>query len=404
MLGDIFGNPAAGLWGIAVAKNWKSRQISSYDVTGGNQDFVTIPPGGKVVVGEIEGAGCISRIWFTIRSGDPDILRRVILRFYWDGEEDPSVETPFGDFFGCGFAEYSHHTSLMQGMTSGGYVSYWPMPFSDGARLEAHNLSDQEVGNLYYNIQYHEVDEVGEEVARFHAKWHRENPTTIGENYTILEAKGRGHFTGCVMSMQSYDKGSAVFLEGDEMIYVDGEEHPSLYGTGTEDYFQGAWYFTHGCFAAPFHGLTLFDKVDARVSAYRLHVPDAIPFEREIRVTMEHGHANMLQEDYSSVAYWYQFEPHDPGFGHIPDDVGYVTPLGSRYPGYLMSEYVADPPVNVERRRVLHEAAVLRHRLTEATVKGVMPPELEGLTKRQLMEADFKGLKRLVEKHRPREE
>jgi hypothetical protein len=402
MSGGFFESMGVGIGGLPARKRWKSWQISSYDRSGGNLDFISIPAGCRSVIGEVEGAGCVSRIWFTIRSRDPEILRKTILRFHWDGEEDPSVETPFGDFFGVGFAEYAHHHSLLQGMTSGGYFSYWPMPFGVGARFEVQNLSDEEISHFYFNIQYHELDGVDDGIRRFHAKWRRENPTTIGENYTILEARGAGHFTGCVLNMQSYDKGSALFLEGDEMIYVDGETFPSIYGTGTEDYFQGAWYFTHGCFSAPFHGLTLFDKVNSRVSAYRLHVPDAIPFEEEIRVTIEHGHDNMLREDYSSVAYWYQEEPHDPGFGHIPEDAGYLAPLRSKAQGYLMTEVVTDPIENVERRKILHEAAVLRLELKQATARGLVPPELEGLTEKGFMSADFEGLRKIVEEVRRR--
>lgn len=402
MSGGFFEYMGSGFGGLPARKRWRSRQISSYDRSGGNLDFISIPAGGRSVIGEVEGAGCVSRIWFTIRSRDPEILRKTILRFYWDEEEDPSVEAPFGDFFGVGFAEYAHHNSLLQGMTSGGYFSYWPMPFGDGARLEVRNLGDEEISHLYFNIQYHELDSVDDDTKRFHAKWNRENPTTIGENYTILDARGAGHFTGCVLSMQSYDKGSALFLEGDEMIYVDGEESPSIHGTGTEDYFQGAWYFAHGCFSAPFHGLTLFDRVNSRVSAYRLHVPDAIPFEEEIRVTIEHGHDNMLQEDYSSVAYWYQAEPHDPSFGRIPEDPEYLVPLRSKAQGYLMTEVVTDPVENIERRRVLHEAALLRLQLREAKAKGAIPPELEGVDEKQFMSADFEGLRKLVEKVRER--
>ncbi len=377
-------------------KKWKSRQISSYDRTLGNKDYISIPPKEMAVIGEVEGSGRVARTWFTIMSKDPLILRKVVLRFYWDGEDDPSVETPFGDFFGVGFGEYSHHHSLIQGMTSGGYFSYWPMPFGDGARFEVHNLSDEPVSHLYFNIQYHEENEM--EATRFHAKWRRENPTTIGRNYTILQARGRGHFAGCLLNMQSYCKGSLLMLQGDEMIYVDGEDFPSIRGTGTEDYFQGGWFWTEGCFSAPFHGLTLGDMVNSRFSAYRLHIPDAIPFTESIRVTIEHGHDNMLQQDYSSLAYWYQTEPHNPMFGHISDDVAYLIPLGTKSGAYLMSEVVQDPPENIERRRTIHQAANLRLQLRQAKTRGVIPSEFEGVTEEEFMRADYDGLRKLVEK------
>lgn len=190
--------------------------------------------------------------------------------------------------------------------------------------------------------------------------------------------------------MQSFVKGSLVFLEGDEMIYIDGEEEPSIYGTGTEDYFQGAWYFLNGEFAAPFHGLTLFDKENAKVSAYRHHVPDPITFKKSIRVTMEHCHDNILQEDYSSVAYWYQREPHKP-WDPIKDE-NELVPL-PEVPGYLMTELHTDTPENIERRQVLHKAAQLRYKLR------LDPVSVSGVTEDMIMSANYEKLKKLVEEN-----
>jgi len=370
-------------------KKGRSRMVSSHDRGHGNRDFYSVEPGESVTLAELKGSGVINRQWFTIRNRDPLLLRKAILRYSWDDEKHPSVETPFGDFFGCGFAEYRHHTAHLQGMTSGGFHSYWPMPYGDGARLELLNLCDQPITHLYFNIQYQETEGVAP--TRFHAQWRRENPTKLDENYTILDAEGAGHYVGCLLNMQSYVKGSLVFLEGDEMIYIDGEPEPSIYGTGTEDYFQGAWYFINGEFAAPYHGLTLFDRENAKVSAYRHHVPDPINFSKSIRVTIEHGHANMLQEDYSSLAYWYQCEPHKPWEPF--SDPKELEPLPD-VPGYLMTELHTDTPENVERRKVLHEAAGLRYRLRV----NPSDPNLNGLREDMIMEADYEGLKRLVER------
>jgi hypothetical protein len=386
-----------GVSDLPKLKKWKTRQLSSSDPEGGNMDFVSVPAGKTVDLGEVKGSGWVSRVWFTLMCPDKDIYRKLILRFYWDGEENPSVEAPFGDFFGVGFSEYAQNTSLIQGVTSGGFYSYWPMPFTKGARFEARNIGDIDVSHLYFGIQIHET-EVNEDIPRFHAKWKRENPTKIGENYTILEAKGQGHYCGVVLSMQAYDKGSRFMLEGDEMIWVDGEDEPSIKGTGTEDYFQGGWYWENGPFSAPFHGLTVGDKMNSKYSAYRLHIPDPSPFKDKIRVAIEHGNCNMLQEDYSSLAYWYQLEPHDTSFGNIPDDAGYVTPIGTREEAYLMSELIQDPPANVERRKVISEAARLRLQLRKAKAKGIIPPELKGLDDNDFLHADYEGLEMLVNK------
>ncbi len=373
---------------IPRLKKGRSRMISSYDRGHGNRDYLSVEPGEVVTLADLKGSGVINRAWFTIRNRDPLLLRNAILKYTWDDEDRPSVEVPFGDMFGCGFAEYRHHTALMQGMTSGGFHSYWPMPYSDCAHLELLNLGNTPISHLYYNIQYQETKEVAP--TRFHAQWRRENPTTIDENYLILDAEGEGHFVGCLMSMQSYVKGSLVFLEGDEMIYIDGEDEPSIYGTGTEDYFQGAWYFLNGEFAAPFHGLTLFDKENAKVSAYRHHVPDPITFSKSIRVTMEHCHGNILQEDYSSVALWYQTEPHKP-WDPIKDAKA-LEPL-PEVPGYLMTELHTDTPENIERRTVLHKAAQLRYRLR------VDPDSVLGVTEDIIMSARYEELKKLVERY-----
>ena len=392
MFSSIGGLGASDLPGL---KNWKTKQLSSSDPRGGNLDYVPIPAGKTVELGEVENSGWVARMWFTVMCPDKDVYRKLILRFYWDGEENPSVETPFGDFFGAGFSEYAQNTSLIQGVTSGGFYSYWPMPFTKRARFDVINIGDVDVSHLYYGIQVHETY-VPADTPRFHAKWRRENPTKLDENYIILEAKGRGHYCGVVLSMQEYDKGSRQMLEGDEMIWVDGEEKASIMGTGTEDYFQGGWYWENGPFSAPFHGLTVGDKMHSKYCAYRLHIPDPIPFRESIRVTIEHGNCNMLQQDYSSLAYWYQQEPHDPSFGGIPDDPAYVTPIGTRAEAYLMSELVQDPPANVERRKIISRAARLRLRLREAKAKGVIPPDIAWLDDSDFMHADYEGLKRII--------
>lgn len=289
-------------------KQSRLKQISSYDRTGGNADRLLIPRGEEVVLADIRGAGIITRIWVTIASRDPHFLRRIVLRMYWDDEASPSVLCPIGDFFGSGF-EYTHYTSLFLGMSSGGYYCYFPMPFARRALIEVSNETEYDIDSFYYHIDYQQVDKLEKNVGRFHAHWRREPATIPGKNYTILDAEGYGHFVGCILGMQSRT-GDISFLEGDEMIYVDGESTPSVYGTGTEDYFTSGWYFNRGTFAGPLHGCIIKDEKKATVVAYRFHVGDAIPFRRALSVTIEHGHGNEVPADYASVAYWYQKEPH----------------------------------------------------------------------------------------------
>ncbi|MCK4578595.1 MAG: DUF2961 domain-containing protein, partial [Candidatus Marinimicrobia bacterium] len=256
-------------------------QISSFDSTGANNDRINIHTGKTATIMDVKGPGVITRIWITIDSRDPHFLRRILLRMYWDGEVNPSVEVPVGDFFGTGF-EYRHYASPYLGMTSGGYVCYFPMPFNKSARIEVVNETGQEVYAFYYHINYHKLEKkLAKDVAYFHAQWRRDPRTSSDENYVVLEAEGTGHLVGMNMSAQPYNK-SMVYLEGDEMIYVDGEKFPSIYGTGTEDYFSSGWYFRTGEYAAPYHGLLLKDDATGRIAAYRYHINDAIPFKKSL--------------------------------------------------------------------------------------------------------------------------
>lgn len=314
---------SANIFGtLPSLKNGKMQQISSYDRNGGNNDRINIPAGETAEIANIEGPGVISRIWMTIDSRDPHFLRRILLRIYWDDETTPSVEVPIGDFFGSAF-QYKHHTPMFIGMSSGGYYSYFPMPFQKRARIEVVNQTGSEVFAFYYQINYQSTKDIPENMAYFHAQWNRDIRTDYKANYTVLEAQGEGHFVGLNFHGQPYNK-SLFYLEGDEIIYVDGEEFPSTHGTGLEDYFTSGWYFKNGEFDAAFHGLVHMDSL-GRVSAYRHHIMDPIPFKESIKVTLEHGHGNEETVDFSTTAYWYQKEPHTE-YGDI-DKAGLRIPL-----------------------------------------------------------------------------
>jgi hypothetical protein len=300
-------SPAA----LPYLKNSKLIQISSYDTSGGNDDRIRIGPGKSAVILNAEGPGMIVRMWFAIESRDPYYLRHIVLRIYWDDESLPSVEAPIGDFFGCGF-KYKPFVSQFLGMTSGGFVCYFPMPFERSARVEIANDTQQEVAGFLYQIEYQKFEAALEsDVAYFHAHWNRNIRTAYDSNYLILKSEGKGHLVGVNLNIQSYD-GTFKFLEGDEMIYVDREKRPSVQGTGTDDYFAGGWYFNEGEFSGPYSGLIYKNDSLGQIAAYRFHIMDPIPFRRNIRVTVEHGHGNQEVADYSSTAYWYQMEPHKP--------------------------------------------------------------------------------------------
>jgi len=280
--------------------------VSSYDTTGGNRDRYELAPGDSAVLLELEGPGIIRQMWMTVASSDPHYLRRISLRMYWDEEENPSVDVPLGDFFGNGFQK-THYTALPMGVSSGGFYVYLPMPFLRRARILAVNGTGAVVDAFYFNANVELDVDLPEPLATFHAAWNRDARTTSTMPHRILEARGAGHLVGVSLNAEGYENGYG-FLEGDEIFTVDGEFRGQ--GTGTEDYFNGGWYFQDGPFAAPYHGVVMMDPEKGRVAAYRWHLPDPVRFHDSIRVEIEHGHGNAVLADYATVAYWYQTEPH----------------------------------------------------------------------------------------------
>jgi hypothetical protein len=283
-------------------------QVSSYDTTGGNRDRLEIAAGDSAVLLDETGPGVIRRIWITVSSSDPHHLRRLALRMYWDGETEPSVAVPLGDFFGNGF-DKRHYLSLPMGVSSGGFYCYLPMPFRRRARIVIDNGTGREIDAFYYNIGLERDPRLPRDLRTFHAVWHRTQRTVDGVPHTALEAEGNGALVGLSLNAESYDD-RLWFLEGDEIFVIDGEFRGQ--GTGTEDYFNGGWYFDRGPFAGAFHGLVVKEDERGRIAAYRWHVPDPVPFRSSIALTLEHGHANEELADYATVAYWYQTEPHRP--------------------------------------------------------------------------------------------
>lgn len=359
------GNPDAlpsGLGQLFRARDARRRRSSSWNRTGQNADRVVVPPGENATIADISGAGCIRHIWITIADNEPDYLRRVILRAYWDGETLPSVESPVGDFFGVGHGRVSNYWSLPLNMVTGGRAEsearaamncFFPMPFARGARLTVENQGQQEIRSLYYYVDYEEHKSLPEDVLRFHAQWRRQNPTppslTLSRdegfqktnevvnldgklNYVILEATGRGHYVGCNLSIDQINPipNFGWFGEGDDMMFIDGETTPSLVGTGTEDYFCAAWGYPGGHNSMPYHGISLAGPTEGpapysgKWTMYRYHIEDPVMFEKSIKVTIEHGHGNVHANDYSSVGYWYQAEPH----GKFPE----LPPVERRLP------------------------------------------------------------------------
>jgi hypothetical protein len=314
-------------------KDYVQKRSSSYDRSGGNADSRPIAPGETLTLLDDSGPGEISHIWFTIASPDPHHLKALVLRMYWDGEPSPSVETPIGDFFGLGLGDYFLYQSIPLSVGSDKALNcFFPMPFQKHARITVTNEGAQRVGNFYFNIDYRAYSKpLPADTLYFHAQYRQATPAhgwtnqwrsngdplvdqkknLNGEgNYVWLEATGRGHFAGVTMSVLQNQDG--WWGEGDDMFFVDGETLPSINGTGSEDYFLGAWdfgghAFSYGLFGAPVTGP---EKVGGRWSLYRFHLDSPITFNKSLRATIEHGHANHRSDNFFSVAYWYQSEPH----------------------------------------------------------------------------------------------
>ncbi len=292
---------------------------------------IIIPPQQTITLADIQEPGAIQHIWMTTY---PSHWRRLVLRAYWDGEEHPSIECPYGDFFANGWCERCNVNSLPIAVNpAGGMNAYWEMPFRQRALLTLENLSPEEVV-LYYQIDY-TLTKVPDDVAYFHAHWRRSNPLGYKQVHILLDGvKGKGHYVGTYLAWQTNNSG--WWGEGEVKFYLDGDnEFPTICGTGTEDYFGGAWNFDHpkgeyGLYSTAFLGLPQVIKPDGvfrsqqRFGMYRWHIMDPIRFEEDLRVTIQAlgwrsgGRYLPLQDDIASVAFWYQRESHVP-YVSLPD-------------------------------------------------------------------------------------
>jgi hypothetical protein len=342
-------DPFAGA--VYRLKEARTGRVSSWDRTGDNRDFISFGPGETKELLSLEGPGAITHVYMT-PAASPAVLRAAVVRMFWDGEATPSVEVPLGDFFCNGecstrlFA--SHFVVVNHGSGTIAFNAYFPMPFRKSARVTLWNGGKEPIPMFWYHIEYELYDrDLPADTAYFHAQWRRENPTKVkgdgpeavppekanvtiwdktnrtgAGNYTILEAEGSGHVVGLFLTCHNLAGG--WWGEGDDMIFIDGEPWPpSYHGTGTEEIFGGG-----ACpnreYAGPYTGFVAIREQGGSTwrgqnSMYRWFVHDPIRFRKSLRWTIEHGHANNFENDYSSVAYWYQTEPHK-AFPPLPED------------------------------------------------------------------------------------
>ncbi|MGD0520677.1 MAG: glycoside hydrolase family 172 protein [Terracidiphilus sp.] len=324
---------AEDLFALASLRNYKTRRSSSWDRTGGNNDSVPVEPGQTATLLDITGAGVVTHLWFTIDSKDPMHLKNLVLRAWWDGESTPSVEVPIGDFFGLGLGEYyTYQSALLAVAPIKALNSYFKMPFATSARLTLTNESTVRTHSLYFAVDYVTLAALPGNLGRFHAQyrqaapckgwtndWTNEYEPPVGDrknlsgegNYVFLDAAGKGHFVGVTHAVEQNQ--GQWFGEGDDMIFIDGDALPTINGTGTEDYYNGAWDFGGQAFDYMHNGAPYIvdaERLGGRWCLYRWHIESPITFEKSIRVTIEHGHANHRSDNYYSTAYWYQTEPH----------------------------------------------------------------------------------------------
>ena len=295
-----------------------------------NVDFKPILPGKTLTLADIKGPGVIRRMWLTILPSEPAYSKLMTLRIYWDGETSPSVETPLGDFFGVGHGVDKNLNSIPVRVSAEGRARccYWAMPFRKSARVTVTNDGSRATWCFYYQVDGN-YEAVPPDEPYFCAEYRQEHPCTKGRNFVVADIKGKGAYMGTVLNTHS--RADGWWGEGNDYFFIDGAQTPTLAGTGMEDYFGEAWALRET--TGPYDGCSLFDGgfAGARATCYRWHVPDPVRFEKSLRVEFqdmgvgqnakgEDRNDVYREDDFSSVAFWYQTGERTP---HPPLPSGY---------------------------------------------------------------------------------
>ncbi len=330
---------------LPFLKSYTAERASSYDRSGANDDGNWQNPvkaGEARTLAELAGPGIIRHIWITIATPEAHHLKKIVLRVYWDGRPSPAIEAPVGDFFGLGLGEYFLWESGPLSVGSQKALNcFFPMPFARSARITVTNEGEENIRGFYFNIDWEKHRSLPNDIAYFHAEyrqavpndgwtadWERNGQDNVNkhpnpdgkDNYVLFEAEGRGHFVGVVHSVLQ-NQGD-WWGEGDEMIFIDDRSKPEIIGTGSEDYYLGAWCYgncginpfgtTRPTFAYQRYGNPRNggDHRGAGWMVYRFHTESPIPFEKYFKMTIEHGHGNHRSDNFYTVAYWYQQGEH----------------------------------------------------------------------------------------------
>jgi len=305
--------------GLARLKNYSAGRVSSDNrYVGSNDDSKRIMPGETLVLADLTGPGMVTHLWATVADNEYAWPRLLRLRVYYDGHKTPSVDAPLGDFFGVGHGYESELDSTMVRDASFGRAknSYWPMPFRKSCRITVTNEGNRFVLAFYYHVDYRRYASLPLDIGYFHAYYRQERPAARGRNYAFLNIRGTGHYVGTVMSVVQTE--DSWFGEGDDLFYVDGARYPQIYGTGSEDYFNDAWGLRVSSGSWTGTPVAEGERVGSRLTGYRWHVPDPVPFTKSLWAGIEHsgwtsnpdGSVRSAFEErpdyFSSVAFWYQ--------------------------------------------------------------------------------------------------
>lgn len=302
----------APLTDLYKPRDYTSERIVSVDPTGGatgKQYGTVIRPGYTLEIASIAGPAIISHVWFTLSPMQGYVLDDFVLRVYWDGEITPSIEAPIGLFFGQGHGRYYSFDSLAFGIgNERGVNCYLPMPFRKSARITLQNQGASRLRRLFYHIDMQRKP-VGADALYLHAQYRQARPTSAPEDFTAVEARGKGHFVGLFCYVKT--NGGGWWGDGGERMLLDGKPLPA---TGIEDYFGSGWGFAAGSENRARFGVMFNEtKPDGtRVSLYRWHLEDAIAFQKSFQLAFKHGARNERRDDYEAVSFWYQNEPHLP--------------------------------------------------------------------------------------------
>jgi hypothetical protein len=343
----ILGHPIYGqdLSTLPFQKTYTQERVSSSDPTGGNDDGnwkSPIKTGEERTIAQLAGPGIITHMWFTIATGEPYHLKKIVLRMFWDDDTLPAVESPIGDFFGLGLGEYFVYESGPLSVGSQKALNcYFPMPFHRSARITITNQGKEPITAFYYNIDWQKYQTLPDDMFSFYAEYRQAQPNQgwtedwransepkVNDasnkdghsNYVMFEGEGPGHYVGVTQSILQ-NQGD-WWGEGDDMMFVDDRHTPNILGTGSEDYYLGAWCYGN-CGINPFgsnHPTFAFqrfgnpvnggDDRGAKWTVYRFHTDSPVPFQKYFKMTIEHGHANHRSDNFYTVAYWYQKGPH----------------------------------------------------------------------------------------------